>query len=70
MSLPKFRKGDRVRAIKGDIWFQAGDVGAVCELPTWYGCAAVMVKFDVPRSGDGRWYVGEKNLEAEVEAAK
>jgi hypothetical protein len=67
MSVCKFKIGDRVRAINGDVWFAAGDVGTVCELPTWYGASSYMVKFDKPRHGDGRWYVAESNLEKETE---
>ena len=67
MSVCKFKIGDRVRAIVGDVYFHAGDVGTVCEIPTSYGSAAVMVKFDTPRHGDGRWYVAESNLERETE---
>ena len=63
----KYKIGDRVKATAADVWYQAGDVGTVCEIPAWYGAASVMVKFDTPRLGDGRWYVAEKNLEKETE---
>ena len=69
MSVCKFKLGDRVRVTRATefaIWFEIGDVGTVCEIPKWYGGTAIMVKFDTPRHGDGRWYVAEKNLEEET----